>query len=99
MRPELPVSHWAPHDLRRTSRTLLAALGCPHEVAEAILGHVLPGVAGVYNRHKYDSEKREWLTRLATHLEHVVDYSRAKTKIKQIALATGHLVPLVCELS
>jgi integrase len=68
-RPIVPVSHWAPHDLRRTSRTLLAALGCPHEVAEAILGHLLPGVAGAYNRHSYDAEKREWLTRLAAHLE------------------------------
>ncbi|CAE6938710.1 hypothetical protein R69927_07569 [Paraburkholderia domus] len=71
LRPQLPVSHWAPHDLRRTSRTMLAALGCPHEVAEAVLGHVLPGVAGVYNRHGYDKEKREWLTRLATRLEHI----------------------------
>lgn len=78
LRPELPVSHWAPHDLRRTSRTMLAALGCLHEAAEAILGHVLPGVTGVYNRHRYDSEKREWLTRLATHLEHVADHSNGE---------------------
>lgn len=28
-RPRLTVTHWAPHDLRRTSRTLLAKLGCP----------------------------------------------------------------------
>ena len=69
LRPELPVSHWAPHDLRRTSRTMLAAIGCPREVAEAILGHILPGVEGIYNRHSYDKEKREWLTRLAAHLE------------------------------
>jgi integrase len=71
LRPVLPVSHWAPHDLRRTSRTMLAAIGCPHEVAEAVLGHILPGVAGVYNRHSYDKEKREWLTRLAAHLEEI----------------------------
>lgn len=72
LRPELPVSHWAPHDLRRTSRTMLAALGCPREVAEAVLGHILPGVEGIYNRHKYDREKREWLTRLAGHLEELL---------------------------
>ncbi|MGF6836991.1 integrase [Paraburkholderia youngii] len=71
LRPVLPVSHWAPHDLRRTSRTMLAAIGCPREVAEAILGHILPGVEGIYNRHKYDREKREWLTRLAAHLEEI----------------------------
>ncbi|NML34878.1 tyrosine-type recombinase/integrase [Paraburkholderia antibiotica] len=75
LRPVLPVSHWAPHDLRRTSRTMLAAIGCPHEVAEAVLGHILPGVAGVYNRHSYDKEKREWLTKLADHLESIANRS------------------------
>jgi integrase len=68
-RPRFPVTHWAPHDLRRTVRTKLAAIGCPHEVAEALLGHVLPGVAGIYNRHNYDKERRLWLTRLAENLE------------------------------
>lgn len=68
-RPRWPVASWAPHDLRRTARTLLGALGCPVEVAEAILGHVLPGVLGTYNRHGYDRERREWLKRLADRLE------------------------------
>ena len=61
VRPRLPVTHWAPHDLRRTGRTLLAALGCPAEVAEAILGHLAPGVQAVYNRHGYDEQRRQWL--------------------------------------
>lgn len=61
----LPVAHWSPHDLRRTSRTLLAGLGCPNEVAEAILGHVPPGIVGVYNAHSYDAERVLWLTRLS----------------------------------
>lgn len=68
-RPRLPVTHWAPHDLRRTSRTLLAAIGCPDPVAEAILGHMQAGVKGVYNRHSYDKERREWLTKLDEKLE------------------------------
>jgi integrase len=67
--PTLTVTHWALHDLRRTIRTMLARLGCPHEVAEAIIGHVLGGVAGVYNRHKYDTERREWLARIDAELE------------------------------
>ncbi len=65
----MPVAQWAPHDLRRTGRTMLTALGCPTDVAESILGHMLPGVEGVYNRHTYDRERREWLTRLDAHLE------------------------------
>jgi integrase len=68
-RTRLPVTHWAPHDLRRTARTMLAALGCPKEVAESIIGHMLPGVEGVYNLHTYDKERREWLTRLSARLE------------------------------
>lgn len=68
IRPRLPVADWAPHDLRRTARTLLAALGCPAEVAEAILGHLLPGVQGAYNRHTWDAERRLWLTRLSVRL-------------------------------
>lgn len=69
VRPRLPVAAWAPHDLRRTGRTMLAAMGCPAEVAEAILGHLLPGVQGTYNRHQFDAERREWLKRLSDRLE------------------------------
>lgn len=72
VRERLKATHWSPHDLRRTGRTMLAALGCPNEVGEAILGHVQPGVIGVYNLHSYDAERRQWLTRLAEHLESCV---------------------------
>jgi integrase len=71
VRPRLPVTHWAPHDLRRTARTMLAALGCPFEVGEAIIGHMLSGVGGVYNRHAYDAERRQWLMKLDAKLEAV----------------------------
>ena len=62
VRERLTVTHWSPHDLRRTGRTMLAQLGCPREVAESILGHVMPGVEGVYNIYQYDPERRHWLT-------------------------------------
>jgi len=62
VRERLTVTHWSPHDLRRTGRTMLAQLGCPTDVAESILGHVQPGIQGTYNRHQYDSERRHWLT-------------------------------------
>lgn len=68
-RARLPVTHWAPHDLRRSARTLLAAMGCPGDVAESVLGHMIPGVAGAYNRHQYDAERVEWLRRLSDRLE------------------------------
>lgn len=68
-RPRLTVTHWAPHDLRRTVRTMLAAMGCPELVAEAVLGHMVSGVRGVYNRHAYDAERRQWLSAVSDRLE------------------------------
>ncbi len=46
------------HDLRRTARTHLAALGVRREVAERCLGHKLRGVEGTYDRHDYFKERR-----------------------------------------
>ena len=68
-RTRLSVTHWSPHDLRRTVRTMLASMGCPNEVAESILGHVQPGVQGIYNLHSYDAERRLWLQRWSERLE------------------------------
>jgi integrase len=76
IRPRLPVADWAPHDLRRTGRTLLASLGCPNEVAEAILGHLPAGVQKVYNRHDYDAERRRWLSHLDVELERLARAQR-----------------------
>ncbi len=67
---DLPT--WTPHDLRRTVRTGLSRLGCPSEVAEAILGHSKKGIEGTYNLHRYESECREWLQRWADHLDVLV---------------------------
>ena len=58
---EMSLVPWRIHDLRRTGATNLQALGIPVEVTEAILNHTsgtTGGVAGVYNRFKYDPQKR-----------------------------------------
>ena len=55
------IPHWTFHDLRRTCATGMARLGQPVHVVEAVLNHVSgtrAGVAGIYNRHAYDGEKR-----------------------------------------
>lgn len=77
VRPRLPVTGWAPHDLRRTGRTLLASLGCPAEVAEAILGHLQPGIVGTYNRFGYEAERRAWLSQLSARLESLAQPARS----------------------
>ena len=53
------------HDLRRTSRSLMADIGVPFDVAEKILGHKLPGVAHVYDRGGSREQQRSALNRLA----------------------------------
>lgn len=64
-----PVQGWTPHNLRRTSRTLLSALGCTDEVGEAIIGHMPREIVSIYNLHSYDAERVLWLGKLAEHLE------------------------------
>ena len=64
----MPVTHWTPHDLRRTSRTLLAGLGCPNEIGEALLGHLPANIVATYNRATYDKERCYWLEKLSEKL-------------------------------
>ncbi|MEI7871836.1 MAG: integrase family protein [Alphaproteobacteria bacterium] len=61
-----PMPPWRLHDLRRTARSLMSRAGVVSDVAERVLGHAMPGVRGVYDRHAYLEEKRDALERLAT---------------------------------
>lgn len=69
----LGLARWTPHDLRRTARTKLAELGCIDEYGEAILDHKKKGITGVYNRHRYDAEKMEWLQKWALYLQEITN--------------------------
>jgi integrase len=60
---ELGIARFVPHDLRRTMRTGLAALGVPDHIGEKVLGHRLSGVLAVYNQHDYIPERRDALDR------------------------------------
>ena len=61
------MAHWSMYDLRKTARTHWSTLTEPH-VAEVMLGHSLPGVWQVYDRHDYLEEQakayRAWHERL-----------------------------------
>lgn len=63
------MEDWNPHDLRRTLRTNLSRLGCPTDIAEAVLGHSKKGIEGTYNLHTYESECAEWLQKWADYLD------------------------------
>lgn len=70
--PEPALAPWVIHDLRRTVRSNLSKLGVSSDIAERILGHAIPGVRGVYDRHSYLDEKRDALDRWAAHLAGIV---------------------------
>ena len=59
------MPHFTVHDLRRTSRTLLAQQGTPGHVAERCLNHKLKGVEGIYNKHDYLEERKEALFKIS----------------------------------
>jgi len=68
-----PMPQWQFHDLRRTARSLMSRAGVRSDVAERIMGHAIPGVEGVYDRHSYRDEKADTLRRLAALVETIVD--------------------------
>lgn len=80
------IEPWTIHDLRRTARSLMARAGVRPDVAERVLGHVIAGVEGVYDRHHYRDEKADALARLAT-------------LISTILTPTDNVVPLGSRIS
>jgi len=61
-----PMPEWTLHDLRRTAATMMAELGVLPHIIEAILNHISGhkgGVAGGYNRARYEAEMREALVK------------------------------------
>jgi integrase len=71
------MPHWVHHDLRRTARSLMSRTGVFPDVAERVLGHVIPGVRGTYDRYEYFDEKRDALERLAALIERILHPSDA----------------------
>jgi integrase len=67
------MAAWRLHDLRRTARSLMGRAGVPSDHAERVLGHVMPGVRGIYDRHAYAAEKRAALEKLAALVESIIN--------------------------
>jgi integrase len=57
------IKPWTLHDIRRSVRTGLSSLGVLPVIAELTIGHKQQGIAAVYDRHRYDEEKRDALMR------------------------------------
>lgn len=67
------LSGWRFHDLRRTAKSLMARAGVRPDISERVLGHVIPGVEGVYDRHTYEEEKAKALEALSKLVALILD--------------------------
>ena len=54
-------------------------MGCPNEVAEAVLGHSRMGIEGTYDLYKFEPECREWLQKWADYLDALMASEEAKS--------------------
>jgi len=75
------VAGWVVHDIRRSVATGLANLGVLPHVIEAVLNHQSghrAGVAGIYNRSRYEREVRAALALWANHVQTIVTGQKRK---------------------
>jgi integrase len=82
---------WTFHDLRRTAASGMASIGIAPHVIEAAINHksgVIKGVAAVYNRHDYASEKRAALDAWARKVGTLVTGS-GPANVVELASARG----------
>jgi integrase len=69
------VTGWRLHDLRRTCVSGMARLGVAPHVADKILNHqagTISGVAAVYQRHDFLSERQQALDLWGAHIAEIV---------------------------
>jgi integrase len=76
-----PMPHWTLHDFRRAISTGLNGMGVAPHIVEAVLGHHIKGVAGVYNHADYADEQRAALERWDAHIARLVAGKPAKKKV------------------
>jgi integrase len=76
-----PLPNWTLHDLRRTAKTLMARAGVRPDISERVLGHVIAGVEGTYDRHSYADEKRDALEKLAAMIERILSPTPSSVSI------------------
>jgi integrase len=68
-----PLPPWTLHDLRRSARSLMSRAGVDADIAERCLGHVIPGVRSVYDRHKYFDQMLRAYELLAAEIERILN--------------------------
>jgi integrase len=82
------LPEWHLHDLRRTAATQMARLGVDRVIISKVLNHAEGGVTKVYDRSRYEAERRAALDAWARRLEAIVD-GGAASNIVEFASARG----------
>jgi integrase len=83
LEPAADLKNWRIHDVRRTARTLMARAGVDPDHAERALGHVIGGVRGTYDRHRFETEKLGAFEALAAQVQRIVDPQPNVTPLKR----------------
>jgi hypothetical protein len=60
-------------NFRTGPKTLMVRAGVRPDISERVLGHVIAGVEGVYDRHSCLDEKRDALEKLAAMVERILN--------------------------
>jgi len=72
------IEHFTPHDLRRTAASLIARLGIPRLTVKKILNHADSEITAIYDRHSYDSEKKQAMLAWDGKLRSIIKGEKAK---------------------
>jgi hypothetical protein len=81
------IRDWRYHDLRRTSRSLLSRAGVSADHAERVLGHAMPTIRSIYDRHQFYDEKKFALEALAHQLRLITNPAPKGSNVRQLKRA------------
>jgi integrase len=91
------VTGWRLHDLRRTCVSGMARLGIAPHVADKILNHqsgAISGVAAVYQRHDFLTERTQPLKLWGAHVERIVGRPEERERLSERGLTERGAPPL-----
>jgi integrase len=72
-RPLLGIENIVPHDLRRSAASHMTSMDISRDTVAKVLNHVTRGAIATYDRHSYDSQKRNALNLWGVRLKTIID--------------------------
>jgi len=75
------LEHFTPHDLRRSAATHMCGMGIPRLVVSKILNHVDNSITAIYDRHSYDTEKKNALEAWSKKLTQIISPDRLPNNV------------------